>query len=432
MIISLRLEKDTGNMVKVIKMPRNVIEVLVALSIISSSFDIFLVINLFGFNFRFTQLVMIPVILSWVAGCLHKGEISFPKGMPILLLWTVIQTFFSLRSPNLKNAVGYDLWLIFDVLVIFAIYYYCGEAFDKKRLMRIYINSFEFVSIIGLLQFILYFFGINFYVTQTWGPRLARINGFSYEPSYYATYLIMGFILSSYLLFYKDETCFKYKELRRKQLIISMALFLSSSRMGWLMMAIWFTFEIIMELKLMKTNKVSKLLAIVLFGGIFVIMYGYILSHFDLTFLFNGLGFFGTSSHSSSARINGLMLSFKIFSDSPFVGYGLGGIDPITAKYMGVTYSTLDNGYSTSIIGDLLIASGGLAVFIIIAYFCIMIRNSSCKMQIQKALSAALVFELMILCFNQNILRPYFWMHLAIMSAFYKPDRIPLRTALKI
>lgn len=426
-------------MIKVIKMPRNVIEVLVALSIISSSFDIFLVINLFGFNFRFTQLVMIPVILIWVAGCLNKGEISFPKGMPVLLLWTVIQTFFSFRSPSIKNAVGYDLWLIFDVMMIFAIHYYCDKAFDKKRLMRIYINSFEFVSIIGLLQFILYFFGINFYVTQTWGPRLARINGFSYEPSFYATYLIMGFILSSYLLFYKDETCFKYKELRRKQLIISLALFLSSSRMGWLMMAIWFALETIMELKcLMKTNKVLKkrvwfiLLVIVLLGGILVIMYGYVLSHFDLTFLFNGLGFFGTSSHSSSARINGLMLSFKIFNDSPFAGYGLGGVDPITAKYMGVTYSTLNNGYSTSIIGDLLIASGGLAVFIIIVYFCIMIRNSSCRMRIQKALSAALVFELIILCFNQNILRPYFWMHLAVMSAFYKPDRMPLRTVLKL
>ena len=238
--------------------------------------------------------------------------------------------------------------------------------------------------------------------------------------------------------FYKDENFFKYKELRRKQLIIALALFLSSSRMGWLMMAIWFVFEAIIELKwLMKTNKVSKkkiwfiLSIIVLSVVILVVAYGYAFSHFDLTFLFNGLGLFGTSSHSSSARINGLMLSFKIFNDSPLAGYGLGGVDPITAQYMGVTYSTLNNGYSTSIIGDLLIASGGLAVFIIIAYFCIMIRNSLCKTRIQKALSATLVFELIILCFNQNILRPYFWMHLAVMSAFYKPDRMMLRTAFK-
>ncbi len=425
-------------MIKIIKMPRNAVEFLVALSIVSSSFDIFLVINLFGFNFRFTQLVIIPIIVIWAVGCLSKGKISFPKGMPVLLLWAVIQIFFSFRSPSLKNAVGYNLWLIFDILMIFAVHYYCGKAFSKIRLMRIYINSFEIVSIIGLLQFFLYFFGINFYVTQTWGSRLARINGFSYEPSFYATYLIMGFILSSYLLFYKDENFFKYKELRRKQLIIALALFLSSSRMGWLMMAIWFVFEAIIELKwLMKTNKVSKkkiwfiLSIIVLSVVILVVAYGYAFSHFDLTFLFNGLGLFGASSHSSSARINGLMLSFKIFNDSPLAGYGLGGVDPITAQYMGVTYSTLNNGYSTSIIGDLLIASGGLAVFIIIAYFCIMIRNSLCKTRIQKALSATLVFELIILCFNQNILRPYFWMHLAVMSAFYKPDRMMLRTAFK-
>jgi len=53
------------------------------------------------------------------------------------------------------------------------------------------------MGIIGLVQWILQFFGILFYLTQY--NSMHRINGFSYEPSYYASYMLIGWIIYAYL-----------------------------------------------------------------------------------------------------------------------------------------------------------------------------------------------------------------------------------------
>ena len=415
------------NLTSMVNKKLNLIKILVILSIYSTSFDIFLVVNILGFNFRFTQMIFIPVILNFTIQTFYKKKLSEPYAINYLLVWFVIQAIFSLRSPSRENAIGYNLWLLFDILVVFAIHFHLNVSYTTKSLLKIYINSFEFMAIIGLIQFFLYPLGINFYLMQFWGAKLARINGFSYEPSYYSTYLIIGYIICSYLLYCKNEEIFNYKKLKRKHFIITMALILSTSRMGWIMVALWNIIKFFIELKkiihrcTIKKKHLTFLCMLILIVYLFFIAYKKLISNFS--FLLGGLGLLGASDHSSSARLGGLSLSFRILKDSPFIGYGLGGVDPITAQYLNINYSTLINGLSTSIVGDLLVASGSIAVILIIIYFFKLINVNKNETDIKKALATALFFELIILVFNQNILRPYLWMHIAIMSAVYR-DKI--------
>lgn len=401
----------------------NLIKICVALAIYTTSFDIVGMINIAGFNFRFSQFIILPVILGWFFGAI-KGRIQLPIGWKSLFLFLIFQFVFMFRSPNLKNAVGYFMWLIFDVVIIFSIVYYLNKAFGFQWLMRIYMKSFVFISVLGLLQFVLYLIGINFFIAQVWNDKLARINGFCYEPSYYATYLIMGFVLYSYLFKQKNESLFSLKVLKRDLIIITLALILSSSRMGWLVMSLWIILVIFEEYGKLFINKLTKkkmifLIFIIplLVTGITVIYYIFIREKIDLTFFLQGLGIKGTSSHSSSERINRLIRCIEIFKENPFLGYSLGGVDPAIAKYLGIPYSTLNNGEGGSIIGELLVACGLIGIIPLINYFKILVFKSiKCKEE-YTGLAWAFCFELLILCFNQNILRPYFWWHIAILSA---------------
>lgn len=399
------------------------IRLCLAIAIYTSSFDIVGIVNLFGFNFRLTQLAILPLLIHMAFLSLRKEKIIMPKGMIFLILWVVLQTLFSFRSPSLKNAVGYDLWLIFDVFVVFSVVFFLDKSYDFKWLMRTYINSFEFMAVIGLVQMFLFSIGINFFVEQNWNDRLARINGFSYEPSYYATYLVMGYVLCSYLVLKKNEELFECKSLRRKQILITLALFLSSSRMGWIMIALWIMIKIIISVYQLFTSEINKSSVIVasaapMFLCLIYILAERILKKFDFSFLLNGTGLAGKASHSTEHRMESLQNCIDIFRENPFLGYGLGGVDPILSLKAGHVYSTLDNGQGSTI-GEILVASGLIGTVLLILYF-IKLCVTKNKNPIHLSLVISLIFELLILCMNQNILRPYVWMHIAVLSASFR------------
>lgn len=399
-----------------------VITICIKLAIFTTSFDIFGVINIAGFNFRITQLAIIPCFIMLFLSSKNK-KIIHPHGILYLILWFILQAVFSFRSPSLKNAIGYDLWLAFDILVIYSIVNLCDDEISFKWLLKTYIDSFCFMGIIGLIQMFLYALGIHFYITQHFTDKIGRINGFSYEPSYYATYMIMGFVICSYLLLKDNLDVYERIQLQNRQRIIALALILSTSRMGWLMICLWIFIKIVIRAYEFLNNGVSKSTVLLVFLFIIALPVLYsalpkMAGAFDFSIFLNGLGIGGKATHSSSARINGLNTCLEIFKDSPICGYGLGGVDPIIAERRGIVYSTLNNGAAMSIVGEILVAGGAIGTFLFIIYLFLILRFIKGN-DVHNALVLALVFELIILCFNQNILRPYLWMHISILCSSF-------------
>ena len=395
-----------------------------ALAIMTASFDIVGMVNIAGLNFRFTQFISLPVFLFFLLELIKNKKMQMPRGSWCLWIWVLIQIIFSLRSPDLKNAIGYDLWLIFSVLYILSSFYFIDRAYSKRWLLQIYLTSYVVMATIGLIQLMLYAVGINFFVVQFWTGRLARINGFSYEPSYYATYMLMGFVSYAGFLIQKNYSVYSKQKLKRRFFLVATALILSSSRMGWLMIGIFMggwilkgIWKIVIEKKKGKKNWIigcMVLLTICLLAGPFI---G---KNVDFSMFSAGLGINGGSTHSSGPRIDGLQTCLKIFEDSPIIGYGLGGVDPIICQYKGIKYSTTNNGMAMSIVGELLVANGLVGLFPLLAYIYTLLKYNKQTVGNVKILKMALLFELMILCFNQNILRSYVWWHIAVLSAIQK------------
>lgn len=105
-----------------------------------------------------------------------------------------------------------------------------------ETVVRNYIICFFIMGIIGLIQWLLQFFDIYFFVTQI--SNMYRCNGFSYEPSYYSTYMIMGWTVCAYLL---ENNC--YAVLKKHWIVCDNGDYyycvnFINIKMGWLMMAL--------------------------------------------------------------------------------------------------------------------------------------------------------------------------------------------------
>lgn len=415
-----------------------IIKICIFLSIITCSFDIFANVIIAGLNFRFCQFVLLPVMIFLLYSIIRSRKIKGFLGMEYLLIWLAFQIIFVFRSPDLSNAVAYVLWLIFNIWTVYLIYYYTDVAFTIEELMVIYLNSFFFMAVLGIIQMFLFFCNINLYVTQYWNKYLCRINGFTYEPSYYATYMLMGFVMYAYLLEKGNENIMKQKVLAIKFVFVAVAIVLSSSRMGWLMMVVWLYIRgINLLMHFVKKRKggwsykqVVLLVSIILF--ILLSLYAIWIKLFKngpLSFLLSGMGVYGKPAHSVKSRISGLLQTLEIFMENPFLGVSLGGVDPAVVQRNGMVYNNSLNGCAMSIIGELLVSSGIIGLIPFMLYIGKLIKGTKwwrkdfdlCRLaNVYRAVEWALIFELLILCFNQNILRVYVWIHIGILCALYK------------
>lgn len=404
---------------------RNVSTLLVFLIFITSSFDIVGVIDLGGFTFRISQLFTILLVGVSIAGGSWIRLRKFLGG-GWALIWVILQGLFIVNSVNIYNAVGYYLWLLFDMLTVIAIVQNVGRSYSQKKLVNLYLSSFLVIAILGLVQQFLYAFGINFFVTQAWNARLARINGFCFEPSYYATYLMPGFITYAYLFEKKDTEYLTRRKIVIGLFFISLAIILSSSRMGWLTMAVWIVLRLCIYFVRFFRQGFTKKTLINTFLGLMVItlmLVGVITvvakSDIDLMFLFNGVGLFGKSAHSTTGRMKALVNCIEVFKQSPWIGYSLGGVDPALAKYQNVVF--IKNG-AGSVIGEILAANGVVGLIPFIGYMFSLVfgrkhyRHKK-KSTIYKAFVWAFIFQMIILCMNQNILRAYVWSLIGVLSA---------------
>ncbi|MDX2190393.1 MAG: hypothetical protein SFY32_11065 [Bacteroidota bacterium] len=297
-------------------------------------------------------------------------------------------------------------------------------------LVRIYINSFYLISLFGLLQFALGLFGINLFVQQWWAANIPRINGFSYEPSFFATYLIIGWSILFYLYYNKIKVVTSQNF---KFYVITLTLLLSSSRTGIaISIASVFLYIFIVFVENIFSGKISakSFYFITGFVTLLIICACLFIINFDkFAFMLNGIG-----SHSSNDRIYGTLRTFNTFLESPWIGYSLGGIAPAIAQLQGVivenqTQAKEFEGVCVPI--EILAASGIVGVIFFILFFQRLLlkpinfakilfkRNLIFESRILKAFAWALIIEMIMLCFIQNILRPYVWAHIALLNFLY-------------
>lgn len=402
---------------------------------LSSSWDIFAVIKLSGFTIRFFYLLEILLLLFYF---LKRNRISLFPGHNFFIFWMFFIAISLPNSPLFVRNIGYFLWLIFSYILLILITNYLKTAQKFMKYFKIYIFSFVIMGLFGFFQFILGLAGISLMTTQWWIEGvIPRINGLSYEPSYYSTYMSAGVVLLYWLTFVEKRKIFLLQSVITLFLIL--VIILSSSRIGILSLIFVIFFHILYKFfipffkgKINLTGfKVSFIFLIVVLTVIIILS-----TYLDLIRIFlMGSGLFGTPSHSLSERLQGMIDTFKVFLNNPIIGVSLGGIPSHRAELYGITIfnqSEAKEFEGLNVILEVLAASGIFGFLFFLLFWLNLIKMSfSLKKKIRKsfkeinnsalnnllsitnALGIMLITEIFALTMNQNILRPYFWVSLA-------------------
>jgi hypothetical protein len=407
---------------------------LICLAAFIVSGDIFFVIPIGGFTLRIFQVLMVPILLKGLWDLFNRSV--WPLGFGYLLLWTLFIVCFVPNTSFLDRSIFYALWLIFSVFMVLGLTC-CIDTQEKLRtVLRWYVYSYGFSAAFGLSQLALPLVGLPpFLLQQWWFPGiLARINGFTYEPSYFATYMIAGWITIDYLRYKK----FDLPYLSLTYWMVTVALLLSGSRMGWTVMLGWWCLRTLWSLRagVLPWRKVgiSVFLAVVLLSSIVVSMG---LRTADFSFLVNGLGVLeDAGSYSSAGRWDLAMQTLRVYLDHPFVGVSLGGVATAIGRQNNETISDNEDakaneGQCTT--AEVLAASGTVGFIFYVLYLVrlvgVMWRPPEPSAFV-KSLGWGLIALMLMLQFNQNILRFYLWFQIGILSAAYRVESFSTEEAL--
>ena len=208
--------------------------------ILTASFDIFLAFDVAGFTVRAAQILAIGLYVPALWNAFKERKIALPHGWKPLLVCLAALFAATFHSQWYVKNIAYDIWLLSLVAIVWAFTQLFSDPDSAKRLFRIYLIVFDLMAVLGIVQFLLAFFRIGeFFLTQYlvyWS--IPRVNGFMYEPSYYATYMIMGWAVCASLL--KEEKArLCGVPIKASFLLISVGVILSSSRMVYGCMVLW-------------------------------------------------------------------------------------------------------------------------------------------------------------------------------------------------
>ncbi|RYG33024.1 MAG: O-antigen ligase domain-containing protein [Burkholderiales bacterium] len=400
-----------------------------------------------GFTFRLSQLAILGAAVLCAIASVDRPFRLFAgwQWLAGFVFWLVLTMPLSLYF---ERTLGYVAWALNDLLIVVVFRQCFTTDFDTERLLRWYIASFAFIACLGLAQFALGIIGIDILIQQWWFPDvLPRINGLSYEPSYFATYLMMGWVGAAYLL--ERGIAAPSRRLQWFTLgVTTLALVLCASRLGWVFMVLWLGFRGMLQaavslrrgvitrtqLRLLSTGMVLLLgLAAVIFR--FRDLVGEVLS--KASFLLAGIGFLSETSHSSETRASALEQTWQAFINHPWIGTGIGALPVDIAHQQGAGVTSLDDAKvyeglsitaeilaSTGLVGGALLA--GFAVSVIIAYARARPALNRARAEACAAVGWGILWLVLMLQFSPTFLRIYLFFAIAVVvCAISSPVRRP-------
>lgn len=413
--------------------------VLLFLVFATSSFDIAFNLNLAGFNIR-TCYFLNLILLGFIAAekvMMHQPWKVKMLGLLPLLIWAGFQFVFAFQSTFLNRTLGYFLWLIFNLLMVESIRQTVLKL-EVSKVLKWYLVSFGLLAVFGMIQFMVGLVGIDLFTTQWWIlNHLPRINGLCYEPSYFSSYMLIGWVLCYFLT--KRSIYLFNKQVQIGLLaLMGTTIFLSTSRMGIAFVIAILSWDMLQMLfKALVTNRISignLMLQTVFVGAVLGVLVYVFADQARTDRYLQGTGIRAGDSFSRDERMRQMEQVVVIFKQSPFIGYSLGGISPAIAQSEG---EIIDNQKDAKKFEGLniyleVLAASGIFGFAFFVWFVGRLLKQPKKL-IQNlrsqgltteaillgAIFTAMLSEMLILALNQNILRPYLWIAIGLTNALY-------------
>ena len=412
--------------------------------------DIALNIRISGFNLRSGLLAM--VILTALLGTviakdilLKRQKLTLPLYLILLLVVAVINLLFVPNSVYIPRGLVYALTLLlFVFLISFSVN--TREYISLEKIVDIYVFSFLLHALLGAVQFILFYgFGINFFMMQ-----LGRINGLTYEPSYYVTYLVPGTILITLMALFLNQKRGRIIFYSLTASLVLLVLIFSTSKLGMVesLTVILLAILVGVFLKLFKVLKEVNLKRNVSYFVVFTVFFAaifYVSGNIGsiVNFLFPVKGeerishlekteevLASSKETSFDIRLSEFKETLGIALENPLLGKSLGGVAPYRALKHGMNPKNNDDVKQfegMNIFAEML-AGFGIIGFLLMLGFIILISYDGVRLGI-KALASnykvsiiliglvlGFLLELFFLMFNQNVLRLYLWNHITLLA----------------
>ncbi len=412
------------------------------ISIFLISSDIFLAIEFSGATVRASQILFLLLFILWTYSSIKSKRFVIPREklfIPMFLFcFSVLLSL--LNSEFILKTSIYFLWALFNTFMIIYIVQYAKKSLaNLDWLIKVYLYSFVFAAAFGLYQLLSsVIFGQGPLITQWWKiGTLARINGFNFEPTFFANYMIAGAAMW-FILWFKRSSLIKYK------FVLTFFLFAviiaSSARSGWIGIAIivfaGILYSIFYSIKNSRMHK-QGLKLIIIVAVCLVIAIPLIIIYFDkLVFLLAGTGLFGEETKSYSLRFTRILQTMGVFKDHPvnwFIGVGLGAIGAYMINrpdQFGIGATSFEGIWSIepSNVATEALAGMGIIGFVIGAWLLVYIALRLWRISfdsrigekyrvVSQSLLWSFILQILILQFNATFLRPYIWFHMGLCIA---------------
>ena len=420
-----------------------VVQFLMTVALLTSSFDIFLVLNVGGASVRLCQIMLLLIVVAAAAQVIQRRSILWPRGGTAILLWCLIQAMLTARSVVPFFSFQLYFLMLLPIVGVFAAVQLYGRSQWVERLIRTYLLSFVCVAAFGVYQFVAPALHLGApYITQ-WilHGLIPRINGFSYEPSYFATYLVMGWITLLDLRL-SGARLVAGRAWLRLLWLISLVLFLSTSKTAWLFMMLEGFLRLTprirrflrgQSLRLAVGNLRMPLPGLRTIAGICAglalasILLVFLATIVNLSIFLAGTGLANTGAHSVNERLQNFKWTAQVIREHPLLGVGLGGVAGRIAEIKGtpvhsIAEMKINLGFPVPV--EVFAASGFLGFIPFFWFFAEITWGEQHLLRTHlggeyalwlHALIRALFFEWLCLCADQNLVRMYLWFHITIL-----------------
>lgn len=321
----------------------------------------------------------------------------------LIVIPHVLSLFY---SYDLKSSLMYLFWVLFNFLfIITPIINYID--YDEKTVWKYYIYSFRIVGLLTIIHALLLLMGIEipmFLNNITLG--IPRPSAWFYEVSYSATYMLLYFGISIFLY----ENLSK-KEYRFDLFFSIFIIALTTSTTGYIGIFLGFLIGLFLIQSKDIFYKLKIFFNIVFIIGIILLIF-YLFNPNIIKF-FIGRIFTSGIAAASGERVSGWKYAFELFIEHPFLGIGAGAYE----TYYGFT--------ATNVTLEILSTLGlfGFSMFVLFFIYLFFAINKKNQTKILKSLLFSLFLFLVMLQANQNYMRMYMWLHIALILGFIETSR---------
>lgn len=419
-------------------------------------------------TFRASQMFMMVCFMIWFLQSVERRNFSMRVSGLVeypLLLFTLWSLTTDVTSHDLKRSILYSFFLLFNLSMVFLVVNYVGES--RRRLvqvMRVYFFGFVLSSLVGMAIMALMGAGLynirdeNGTIVEIAHPRLYAMN---YEPSYFATYTITFLVLILFLRFWGKPALQAFGCKSWHFWTVVLAFILTVSRGGFVILIGFLTVMAAIELYeafALRRGYFKKwvswillvFLAFSLLLGAVVATSGSLSKEMDI-YLFAGLGVGKRAKgvHSVGPRLITTAMTVETGLRKPFMGVGMGGFGKYFLENFGSyglarmwlimtmadLFANRDMGINLRkpepmCVTPEVFATTGVPGLILWLWFNFLIPSRLYKLSrrpelgedmraMLRGLAWGHVALFVIMHLNQNIMRPYYWLHIAMCCATY-------------